>query len=495
MGAPAQPTLLPSPKGIAGPILQAVDSAEAQARLPNPLQQIAPFGAEVAQQLHTAEIKQQAKEDAIARSQARTSYFQQADQIFSDAETSDITSKEGFTALTKSLDELKQKTLESYPGSEEGRTALSMQLDDAHADYGRRAITARSKAVQQQMTGEVAATTNRLAARAYDTPSMLSDMLTSADAFLDDAAPAMNPQEMQLRRAEMHGDIAYSAIDGLLNRGDYREAELLSRSAGPMLTPQQQGAIDRRIRGLAADAAQIGGVVEPKMGPEGTVYHPETGTWEMPPPAMQQYLMGIKGAGSPKTSVSVDTGTKAREAFGIESAKTFEKELSTYRQSSLDAQDTASKVGEIDKLLKGVPTGTWSAEVGNVLRKQLNLSSEQVANREAADAATGERLLDIARKLAPVTQEDIDMLKTITAGSAQTPVGRAKIVYMAKRQADYNKALDQFGSKVRQSLLDNRMTESNARLAIDMKRQQLQDIFRQSWNPPRADQFGTKTND
>lgn len=482
MGGAPQAQLLPSPESIAVPVERSAGIAMQQANIPNPLQQGGAFGGAVAEQLYNVEQQQQKKEDAIARSMARTQYFQEADQLFSDAETSDITSKAGFTALTKNLDELKQKTLANYSGSDDGRAALAMQLDDAHADYGRRAIMARGKAVQTQFQGEFDATTNRLSSILYDTPSLLNDMLKAGDAWIDDVTPAISPQEANTRRAEMRGVLAFSAIDGLLNNGDYREADMLARTAGPMLTPQQQGAIDRRVRGLAADAArQQGQGTELKSAGEGILYRPDTGEMYPPPSSVQEYMRGLKEAG--RTSVS-QTMSPGETEYDKERGKQFAEEMKKYQEDARTSNEDLRTAQNVDKMLENIPTGTLPAEIRKRFNQATGLNVDELSTVQAAESETGKFLFNKIRLLAPVTDTDKRYILNISPGFAQTPLGRKTIVYLYQRNAMFNQNMAEFSQKIDKQIAAKNLTRQDASILISRWRDQLTSQYTQSFNPP-----------
>lgn len=484
MGPAAQPMQAPSPQGIAAPMLRSVDIAQQQASIPNPLQQIG--GATgIAQQLLSAEDRQQKREDAIARSLARAGYFQQADQLFSEAQSGDIVSKAGLDDLTSKLADLKQKAVENYPGTNEGRTALETQLNEAHSDYFRRALLERSRAIQDQFQGEVSATTNRLAAHAYNTPSLLNDMLQSGDAFLDDAAPAMNPQELQMQRAKMRGDIAYSAIDGLLNRGDYREAQVLLGAAGTMLSPNQQGAIDRRIRGMAADEGKVG-MPDLKAGPEGVLFNPATGQQFAPTPEVQQYLMGLKTAGRPVTSFETKIDTAGQTEFAKKRSQQLADDLQKFQETARTAANDAATAEQVNTLLKGIPTGNLPAEAAYQVSRFLGINQDQVASRQAADAKTGEFLLSKAKTLYPVSDADKKFIMAMSPGSPQTPEGREQLVYIYKRQAQFSQSMAQLSAKVGDLVAEGQMTEGQARRAISDWQNNLNQEYSRTFTPPKV---------
>jgi len=481
MGGAPQPQLPPNPQGLAAPVQQMADTAERMARIPNPLQQIAGFGTDVALQLRDAEMKQQAREDAVARSVARTSYFQQADELFANSEASDITTKGGFDTLQKGLDELRQKSIEGYTGSDEGRARLAEQIGEAHSDYFRRALSSRSKAIQAQFEGETDATINRLAGRAYDTPSMLTDNLAAADAFLEDTAPAMSPQELQTRRQKMHGEIAFSAIDGLLNRGDYREAALLTNSAGAVLSPQQRGAVDRRIRGLEADAAK-GQQSDLKSVGEGVLYDPATGEMHPPPAQVQDYFTRLKESG--KTSVS-QTMNAGQTEYEKERGKQFAGQMKDYQDQANTANESLRTAQNIDKLLEGTPTGTLPADIRKRFLQATGVDPGELGNIQAAEAESGKLLAQNLQmlKLTPVTESDRKYAATITPGFAQTPAGRKNVIYLLQRHAAFNQNLAEFSQKIDQHV-GKSMDRQEAQILLDRWRQKLSTEYGASFRPP-----------
>lgn len=480
MGAAPTPVLAPSPESIAAPVDRAAGIAMQQASVPNPLQQVA---AAVTPQLIDYQEKQQQKEDALARAQARTAYFTAADQQFLTAQD-DIANKSSYDALQKSLADLKQQTIQNYTGSDQGRQALAVQLEDAHSDYIRRAIVARTHAIEDQFNNEITSTTNRLSGKAYDLPSMMGDMLHAADAYLEDASPGMTKDQVEKSRLQMHNTIAYSAIDGLLNRGDFAGAKELASKVGPdILTPAQHGSIDRRVLELQQHLA--GGAGEIKAGPDGILYNSKTGQMTVPPPEVQQYLMGLKTAGKPDTNVVVNNAGQTE--FAKERSKAFAGSLNKLQEESQLAQDAASQAQSIDKLLQGVPTGTWASDIQYQVSKQLGVDPTAVASRQAAEAAANSFALTKAQQMkGSLSDRDITFLSKIGPGTAQTPLGRAQIVYTLQRAAENSKTIADAAARIGDDVQSGAMSEGNARMALADVRKHILDQSAATFNPPTS---------
>lgn len=458
---------------------QNVATAQGAARVAGEsIGQIGAAAGDISERLYAQQQQEQRREDAIARSLARTEYFAAADQAFLDAEES-LTSKEGFGVLSKKLEELKQKTVESYSGSDEGRSALLEQLNEAHSDYIRQGMVARSRAIDRQFQTETTAAANRLAAKAYELPTMLPDMFKAADAYLEDAASSMSAGELAERRAEMHGTIAYAAIDGMLNRGDYANARAQMETLPPgLLSPKEVSTIDRRARELEQTAMKGG---EWKLGPDGVLFN-EAGEMRLPPPEVQSYLRSQRQAGAATTRV--DVNTKGRTAFEEERSKLFAKDLAQYDEKAKTAEADAATAVEVDRLLRGVPTGNLPADVAFQVSKMLGINQEQVSSREAADARTAEFLLAKARALAPVTDMDKKFIMNMSPGSAQTPKGRAQLVYIYKRNALFEKERARAAARIGDLIADGLMSEGQGRTDLREWEKRLRERFEQSFSPP-----------
>lgn len=480
MGGAPQATLAPSPEGIAGPVQRSVGIAMQQAQIPNPLLQIADT---LTPKLAEWQQREQDKEDALARSQARTAYFTSADQQFLSAQDG-IDNKDSFDALQKSLAELKQNTIANYRGSDNGRAALAAQLEEYHNDYTRRAIVARSQAIRDHFDNEVTSTTNRLSGKVYELPHTMSDQLRAADAYLADAAPGMSKDAIEKNRAQMHNTIAYSAIDGLLNRGDFEGAKELSTKVGQgTLTPVQQGSIDRRV--LELQQHLTGGGGDLKAGPDGVLFNSKTGAMTVPPPEVQQYLMGLKSAG--KTDTNVVVNNAGQTEFVKERSRAFATSLNQLQSEAQSAQDAAAQALEVDKLLQGVPTGTWSADMQYQLQKQFGFNKEQVASREAAQAAQNTFALTKAQSMkGSLSDKDIAFVSKIGASDLQTPLGRAQTVYILQRAGENSKRIADAAARIGDAVASGEMTEGNARMALAEVRKHILDESAKTFSPPSS---------
>jgi hypothetical protein len=311
---------------------------------------------------------------------------------------------------------------------------------------------------------------------------MLNDMLHAADAFITDTAPAMNAQELHDRRAKMHGEIAYSAIDGLLNRGDYREAELLTGTAASVLTPQQRGSIDRRVRGLQSDATKQQAGPDLKSVGEGVLYDPATGEMHVPPRDVQGYYQTLKESG--KTSVS-QTMSAGETAYDKERGTQFAGQMKQYQDDANAANDSLRTAQNVDKMLEGTPTGTLPADIRKRFLQATGVDPGELGNIQAAEAESGKLLAANLQmlKLSPVTTDDRRYAASITAGFAQTAMGRKNIIYLMQRHAAFNQNLSEFSQKIDRQV-GKTMDRQEAQTLLDRWKQQLQSQYSASFNPP-----------
>lgn len=467
---------------VAGAYNSVASDQMAQARLTGEtFSNAAQLGTQVAQQLQEAENKRIAQEDAVARSLARTQFYTQADEMFSTAEPTLVTPG-GLGEFQKGLNSLREQTVKGFAGTSAGRAALDAHLADAVSDYSRAAMSARSKQVTAQFNAELDATGNRLASKAYDAPTALDSLFAQGDAALQDAATAMTPAELAQKRAEMHGLIGYSAVDGLLNKGDTGNAQAVldDLQARKALPPHLYSQLDRRLREEQARAANTD---DWKAGPDGVLFN-SRGELKVPPPEVQDYLRGLKVAGKPTSEVRVDVAGQSE--FAKKRSAQFADTLETYRTQAQTATKDLQSAKSIDSMLEGIPTGNLPGDVAYQVSRFLDVNQDKVASRQAADAEMGGFLIRKAKELYPVSDADKKFLIAMSPGSAHTPESRKKLIYVMERQARYATSMAQFSEQVGAAVDDGKMTASEGRQRIAAWERHLNDKYSATFAPPTA---------
>ncbi len=473
-----QPQLAPNPQGLGEGPQQAANMAMRSAMQPNPLQQASVMGTELSEQILQSEERDRKREDAVARSLARSEYFMQADELFVKGEDG-ITSKEGMDGLVKQLDELRQNSIKNYKGSDEGRQEFATQLLEAHGDYFRRALTTRQQAIGLQLKNETIATTNRLAAQTRMSPAMLDDMLNSADTFTNDVSAGMSPAEKLAYSSEMRSELAYSAIDGLLLRGHAANAEAMFSKVAPMMTPVQQGMALRGIRSVRDAASEQPNSWE--FGPDGVYRNKMTGEQKLPGPEIQQYYAGQKAAGGTNVNINQQNESHAnrRQVDAV-----FD-EAKKYRETASVAEENSAKAEQIDKLLEGIPSGTFPAEMRQRLSALTGINTDELSSAQVAAKMSTELVIEEIRKLAPVSDSDRRYVERASPGFWQTPEGRKGVVYIMKRQAQFARKMEKvsaFGSRL---VSEGKVSPGRAAEVIAKRESDLRREFASTFDPPR----------
>lgn len=458
----------------------ASDQSQQAALMAQNFANTAKVGAGIALQMQEAENKRQAQQDAIARSLARTRFYTQADELFNTSEPG-LIEPGGLEKFQADLTALRGQTVGNFGGSAAGQQELDAHLADAVSDYSRAALGARSKQVAEQFSAELSMTENRLASKAYDAPTAIDSLFAQSDAVLADASTAMTPAELNTKRAEMHGLIGYSAVDGLLNKGQIGNAEALltdlqSRKALP---PNLYSALDRRLQ---EDKARAANTDEWKMGTDGILYK-SNGETRIPPPDVQEWIKGVKTAG--KTTVDQRVELGAQSEFNNKFVSEFADRLKTYNTQAQDARASLRSAKEIDTLLQGQPTGNIPSDVAFRLSQFFGVNPEQVANRQAADVESGKFTIKVLKNLYPVSDTDKKFADSMSPGSAQTPEGRKIVVYLLDRQTRFLDSLTKFTDEIGAAVFRKQMDAPEAQQRITAYERHLNKKYESTFNPPK----------
>lgn len=470
------PQLAPSNAGLGSAPDAAAAMAYRAAQQPNVFQ----IGAEGMGQLAEAQIRAQKKDDAIGRLRAADAYTTAADAIMS--EDGDPTDKAWSDGQLKKLQDLRENTLKAFPGSDEGRAALGFDLNEMHRGYSTKFAAQRAKATDQLVENHLNRATNRFAAGIYQNPATYADSKDLALRFFDEnLAPTMDPQIANARRLKLEGELDFAAVDALIEKDQLAGAEVLLVEMAETIPPNDRRALARKIDQTRQSMASGS---DWTLGGDGVRMNKATGEVVPPPPEVQAYFQGLKESG--RTAVDVKVDTAGQTEFAKERSKKLSADLGAYHDKAQQASSAARQAEDIDRMLQGQPTGTWGADIAAAVKQQFGLSDEQVANRQAAEAATFSMVLDKAKQVAPVTGPDISMLRRLTPGTAQTPGGRRILTYILDRSAEYQTIMANTGAKISDAVAEGRMTEGNARRALADVQRKLDDRFAKTFSPPEV---------
>ncbi len=470
------PQMPPGNAGLAQAPAQAAQLGMRAAMQPNVLQ----ITAEGMGQITDAQIRAQSKDDAIGRLRAADAYTSGAEAIV--AEEGDPTDKAWVDGQLKKLDDLRTSTIGAFPGSDQGREMLGYDLNEMHRGYTSAFAASREKATNQLVDNHLDRATNRFVASIYRNPGTYPDSKALALEFFDsNLAPTMDPQVAMSRRLKLEGEIDVAAVDSLIERDQFAGAEMLLMERADTISPDDRRTLARKID---SNRSAMSTSSDWTLGADGVRMNKATGDVIPPPPEVQAYFQGLKTAG--KTDMSVNVDTAGQSEFAKTRSKKLAEDLGGYQERAQQSSSALRQAEDIDRLLQGQPTGTWGADVAAMFKQQFSLGDEQVASREAAEAATFSMVLEKAKQVGPVTGPDIALLRRLTPGTAQTPGGRRTLVYILNRSAEYQGIMAGAAAKISDAVGEGRMTEGNARRALAEVQRKVDDRFSRTFSPPEV---------
>lgn len=306
-------------------------------------------------------------------------------------------------------------------------------------------------------------------------------------------AGSQDPQAQYIGRTMQLQNAAQQAADQ--RAMDKLAAVQQMKTAGEMQVQGLKGQQERDIAGLRGgtemDIAKMKAMVDAgQLHPtaEGVLYNPTTGQSFAPPPDVQQYLTSLKTAGKPTTDVKVQNLTESALGKGL--GEMVVGDVKSANEDAAAARNVASTSRQITDLLQGQPTGTLTADAQYQLSKQLgglglgNLTPDQVATRQAAEALSGETLLTQAKKLYPVSNTDEKFLKDMNVGVAQSPEGRANLTYILGRTADFKTNLAMIKTRLAQEGAGGQRSPAEINELATKAENQLRDQYAKTFNPP-----------
>lgn len=491
------PNIVPLPtqetQAAGYPLRQAGIAAERMANQPNVLGVTAEAGTNIANQLQGYEEKNRAKEDAVAMSLARTAYFQDASDKFSTAEQQGITSGPQFQDLTKQLTDSRDKALNNFTGSDDAKARLAAQLNEAHVNFGMKALAIRQRQTAQQFDNEFNAGVNRMASNVIDHPSLLDQNLNDGQVMLDSFEGGMTPQEKEQYRQKMRSQLTGTAAEQFIASGQPDAAQAVLDKYGSDMTPTQQATYERHIQALKAPPAPITPYQQEelklrqreqqialmRLGQEGDI-------------AREHIKQGWAGVGLRGAELNLQANkpgpeSAAQAAFGKGSAEQFLGKLNDYDAKATQAQSDFETASQIGTMLKDVPGGTTPSNTLNWLEKNLGINPEKAANIEVARSLTMGKVMEKARALAPVTEPDVQMLlKTVAPSDLMTPLGREKMTYAFKRIAEYAGHMNEESQYVRDQVRTGVWDEGTARRHLMQYETLLRQKSHETFHPPTS---------
>lgn len=190
------------------------------------------------------------RQDAVERVKISSSFESFASETLEQFQTErDISDLETVREYGKALSEKQAELLSSHRGSFDSRAQLEMRLEDARARFSGeiagRSLKAQTELADQYMTEQQ----SRVSAMTYDDPNSYEAARELWRTEVQEMSGAYT--EAQTRAMLIGGDaqIAKSAVQGMLDRGDYDNAEsfLMREDIQGLMSPDVQRQIRSRI--------------------------------------------------------------------------------------------------------------------------------------------------------------------------------------------------------------------------------------------------------
>lgn len=221
-------------------------------------------GTEVVEAFAQAEQRIRTRDDAVARARAISDFTNSSAEALRNLQSEgDLSDRETAANYINQLRENAAQIVSDHAGSEDSRAALAVRLEGIRTDYANQVADLRLQAQDRVVLDTMGTALRGLTASAYGTPSQIGQLYESLDAQIDDMAPALTPEQELDLRTNGRSEIAASALEGLLDRGDWRSArDLLRETPGiaNVLSPEKQREIMGRI--TTAEASTTNGIRE-----------------------------------------------------------------------------------------------------------------------------------------------------------------------------------------------------------------------------------------
>lgn len=220
------------------------------------------LGTEVAETMLQAEERIRTRDDAVARARAISDYNEQTAEALRNLQSEgDLSDRDTAANFIINLRENAARIVAEHGGSENSRAALAVRLEGIRTQYASQVADLRLQAQDRLVLETMGTALRGLTTSAYGTPSQIGELYQSLDAQIDDMAPALTPQQEMDLRTNGRSEIASSALEGLLDRGEYRAARDLMRETpgiANVLSPERQREILGRI--TTAEASRADGI-------------------------------------------------------------------------------------------------------------------------------------------------------------------------------------------------------------------------------------------
>ena len=257
---------LPQPRGVgneAAKVLERSGLAEAAS-----MAEAGGALADVSAALFSVEQKVQTRRDAVGRARAVSAFTQEAEaellRLQTEGDFTDIGAGQQYAGF---LRERQSAILGGHGGSADSQASLETRLEGIRQTYVSQAARIGRSAQDAMLAETFGSSLNTMVAAARQNPATLPDLFQSMDAQIDDMMPALTPEQEMAFASSGREQLAMAALDGLLDRGAFKEAkEIIATTPGLVrhLSPGSQEQIMGRITAFeeAEDEALTAGLRE-----------------------------------------------------------------------------------------------------------------------------------------------------------------------------------------------------------------------------------------
>lgn len=241
-------------------------------------------------------LEMQERDDAVSRASIFSARSEAGSQeLLSLTTSADLSDERVVQGFVKSLKDADEQAIAAHEGSGRSRAQLAVRLSQQRGALIDQAIGLSAKAKAERMTFTLGQQVNKAAATVRQDPSTLVQAFQQIEDDLADMGPALTPEMERNHRQVAQGEIAYAAIEGLIDRGAVNQAEqLLLDTPGleAVYTPSQRKALYDRMRQARASMQAVEKSVK---GIPLSIFQNQT-------PEDQRALLGLDGAGSDGTA-------------------------------------------------------------------------------------------------------------------------------------------------------------------------------------------------
>lgn len=241
-------------QNAAGADLGAFGSAGVGAAAPG-IQQFADHMAAAGQRI-------QARNDAVANAKHAGDFEQfGADDWIARQQTDDISNPAAVKSYLDGLDAKAQELMDNYAGSADGQARLAVRLQELRSGFLSQASAASAEAGRKAVVDQLGVTLNKRVAQVAADPSQFQNVLALWNSDVDGMTNALTPEEERVQRRAGPSAFVQATFDNILMQpnGDMEAVKLLQNNPSivSLLTPQEQGNLQQRIRMVAqANAAE-----------------------------------------------------------------------------------------------------------------------------------------------------------------------------------------------------------------------------------------------